>query len=146
LREALTIGVLAPADGGVDLVAAEEKLTGEGARQIDGIDMLAVQGERLDLVLAARRHPDERATRVGGVDRDAVGVAEVRGVLGRPAPLLEQLTFERELVDEVRSVAIGDEQRARRRPGDVARHELAVAQAELLRRRELADDLALGRQ
>ena len=73
-------------------------------------------------------------------------VTETRGVLRGPAPFLEQLSFERELIDEVRAVAISDEQRTGRRPRDVARHELAVTQAELLRRRELAHDLTLGRQ
>ena len=73
-------------------------------------------------------------------------VAEARGILRRTAPFLDQLTLEREFVDQVRAVAVGDQQRAGRRPGDIARHELAVAQAKLLRRRELAYDLAVGRQ
>mgnify|MGYP000055659030 CR=1 FL=1 len=38
LREALTRGVLTPADGGVDLVAAEDELAGEGAWQVEGVN------------------------------------------------------------------------------------------------------------
>ena len=34
LRKALALGVLAPADRGVNLINAEEELAGEGARQV----------------------------------------------------------------------------------------------------------------
>ena len=53
LRKALTRGILTPAHGRVDLVATEEELSRESARQVDGVDMLAVQSERLDLILTA---------------------------------------------------------------------------------------------
>ena len=54
LIELLAGAVLfAPAHGSVNLVIAEDKLTGEGSREIDGLQITAVESEALELTLAA---------------------------------------------------------------------------------------------
>lgn len=123
--------ILGPAHGGVHPVVADEKLSGEGAGEIDLLHEFAFEIEGLDLVLVARTDPDERVGWIGSVDRDPVGIgefAERSEVLAAPVP--HDRSVERVLEDEVGCVTIHDENISVWRDGGVARHELAGGHVE----------------